>query len=134
MVSLNRLTDTVITPFRRNSSFSSTGKRQRFNKYFSGFRVRIEHCFGVLKERFPSLKELRVRIKDAKSHKFVCQWILVCGILHNIFIPYDDEDDIANIIENLELDPEPDPEPGVRGEITGDLKRQVLFSAVIQSQ
>lgn len=48
--------------------------------------MRIEHCFGVLKERFNSLKELRIRIRNEESKKFACDWLKVCFILHNALL------------------------------------------------
>jgi hypothetical protein len=80
-----RLNEFTITPFRRNSSNEN---KYAFNKYFSGYRVRIENCFGMLKEKFSSLKELRIRVKDKKSHQFACKWITSCCILYNIILPY----------------------------------------------
>lgn len=77
-----KLSTTVITPFRRNSSEAENVKN-RFNKLHSKYRVRIEHCFGMLKERFGSLKELRLRLMNAESSRFACKWITVCCILHN---------------------------------------------------
>lgn len=35
-----------------------------FNNHISRLRVRIEHAFGILKERFQSLKELRILIRS----------------------------------------------------------------------
>lgn len=88
-----KLSTTVITPFRSNSTALTPDKRAKFNKYFSSFRVRIEHLYGVLKERLPSLYSLNIRIYDETSHKFACDWILVCCILHNILLPHMDEED-----------------------------------------
>lgn len=86
-----RLTRYVITPFRRNNSSPlSAENKKNFNQFFSSYRVRIEHCFGILKETFPSLKCLRIRIYDDKSHKFACTWVRVCCILYNIILPYVD--------------------------------------------
>lgn len=90
-----QLTTTVITPFRQNSTALTPRKRTRFNRMLSSKRVRIEHCFGVMKEKLASLKCLSVKIKDEKSHKFACTWIRVCCILHNILLPHYDEEDFA---------------------------------------
>ncbi|XP_037932573.1 protein ALP1-like [Teleopsis dalmanni] len=80
------LSDIIIPPYRRNSQQLTSEERIQFNKRHSKYRVRVEHCFGLLKENFCSLKELRVRIKNNKSHKFCCERILVCCILHNILL------------------------------------------------
>ena len=36
-----KLTDAVLTPFRKNSTFKTAREREQFNKYFSGFRAKI---------------------------------------------------------------------------------------------
>ena len=43
-----------------------------------------------MKGRFQSLKGIRVEIKTAHDLNFFCEWILVCIILHNIFIRLND--------------------------------------------
>ncbi|XP_037044303.1 uncharacterized protein LOC119080152 [Bradysia coprophila] len=92
-VSAYKLSSTVITPFRKNSKQLTAKSRRDFNRYFSTYRVRIEHVFGIMKEKFPSLKSLSIRITDARSHELACTWIRVCCILHNVLLPhYDDED------------------------------------------
>lgn len=86
----------VVTPFRNNATTGTTIERRKFNKYFSSHRVKIECTFGVIKEVFSSLKGLRIRIKNKKSHKLVCQWITSCCILYNIIrdsIPKEDYND-----------------------------------------
>ncbi|XP_037931318.1 putative nuclease HARBI1 [Teleopsis dalmanni] len=64
------LLKTLIAPFRSNSQQLDYSKRKTFNLRHSRFRVRIEHCFELLKERFGSLKELRIRIQNDTSHNF----------------------------------------------------------------
>ncbi|XP_036334884.1 protein ANTAGONIST OF LIKE HETEROCHROMATIN PROTEIN 1-like isoform X1 [Rhagoletis pomonella] len=97
------LLKTIITPYRSNSQQLDYARRKAFNLRHSRFRVRIEHCFGLLKERFGSLKELRVRIQDEKSHNFCSTWFLVCCILHNILrTPSHDVDYMYNVLEDDE--------------------------------
>lgn len=89
-----KLTSTVITPYRINATESATEDRTQFNKALSKYRIRIEHCFGLMKERFNSLKELKISAKNNESIKRACRWILVCAIIHNILIELcKDEDD-----------------------------------------
>lgn len=80
-----KLSTTVITPFRRNSTEPETVKTT-FNKLHSQYRVRIGHCFGMLKERFGSLKELRLRLINECSSAYPCSWVRACCILHNFVI------------------------------------------------
>ncbi len=88
-----------MTPFRVNSSALPSAERAKFNKHFSSFRVRVEHLFGILKSKFCSLYGLSIRIHDKESHKYACEWIHVCCILHNIMIPYFDDDDWNDVNE-----------------------------------
>ncbi|KAI8126643.1 Protein ALP1-like [Lucilia cuprina] len=80
------LSSTLITPYRINSNQMDVQKRKQFNRRHSKYRVRIEHCFGMLIEKFNSLKGLKMRINSSQSHLFSCQWIVVCCILHNILL------------------------------------------------
>lgn len=98
-----KLTTTVITPFRRNSKALTAPKRASFNRLLSSKRVRIEHLFGVMKEKLPSLKCLSIKIKDEKSQKYACSWIRVCCILHNVLLPFYDEEDFAPTLHDVNL-------------------------------
>jgi DDE superfamily endonuclease len=57
-------------------------------------RINIEHAFGVLKARWPSLRCLPVRIRTdiRKDHTRVIKWIMACLVLHN-FLSFRGEDD-----------------------------------------
>ncbi|XP_054085161.1 uncharacterized protein LOC128921451 [Zeugodacus cucurbitae] len=85
-----KLSSTVITPLRENSRNLTLSQRNFFNKTFSQYRNRIEHCFGMLKERFGSLKGLRLQIKNEKCMRKVNKWILCCALLHNFILQQDD--------------------------------------------
>ncbi|XP_049301863.1 uncharacterized protein LOC125775375 [Bactrocera dorsalis] len=101
-----KLTNTVITPFRTNSNDCTLQQRNEFNNTHSKYRVRIENCFGILKERFNSLKELKIQIKDDASVRLACRWVLVCAILHNIIIEQENGDtfDIENLEDSFDND------------------------------
>ncbi|XP_049310781.1 uncharacterized protein LOC125778205 [Bactrocera dorsalis] len=94
------LKEFLLTPFRQNSTDYTTEERESFNKYFSKYRVRIENCFGILKEKFGSLKELKFRMINEQNKKECNDWIMVCCILHNMLINFQTENE-----ESVEINP-----------------------------
>ncbi|OAD75786.1 hypothetical protein PHYBLDRAFT_94076, partial [Phycomyces blakesleeanus NRRL 1555(-)] len=68
----------------RNSELSLAD--QEFNTKISSMRVKIEHAFGILKERFYSLKSIPVRIKRKEDVVKVNAWIRVCVALNNFLM------------------------------------------------
>jgi len=81
-----KLSEQAITPFQSNSTDLTRTARNEFNRTFSRYRVRIGQCFGMLKERFNSLKDVKIMGKNAKSLSVVCDWVFVCAVLRNIII------------------------------------------------
>ena len=61
-------------------------ENERFNKCLSSIRIRVEHCIGILKGRFPSLQSLRTKIHDIETHKRAVLWIKACTVLHNMLL------------------------------------------------
>ena len=49
-------------------------------------RIRSEHAIGFLKGRFQSLRDLRVLIKDEKSHKAAVYWVVSCVSIHSFAV------------------------------------------------
>jgi hypothetical protein len=66
----------------------------------SHLRVRSEHCMGMLKGRWQSLRGLRVKINSKTEHVAACRWITVAIILHNLVIDVEG-DDAAEHFANL---------------------------------
>ena len=84
-------------------SFVVTPYRQPFAEIcFSSARVKIEHVNGILKGRWSSLRGIRTQIKEVKDFQIVNDHILVCSILHNLMIDFNDECDDAWIEEEDE--------------------------------
>lgn len=77
----------LVVPFKRRHG-QLTQIQKSFNKHISSYRVTVEHCIGLLKGRFQSLKEIRIQIDEA-GHKKCCEWIKACAVLHNITMPCD---------------------------------------------
>lgn len=126
-----KLNTTIICPYRKNSNIGNARERAAFNTYFSKYRVRIEHCFALLKERFCSLKELRFRLKNAESNKYACAWITACCILHNIILDNYDDLDRANM-ENIHLDHDDgDDNNDINTDSSeGEMKRKAIYELI----
>lgn len=65
---------------------------EKFNTYIAMMRIKIEHAFGILKERFYSLKSLPIKIRRRSDMQYVNAWITVCVILNNFLLEQDDDD------------------------------------------
>ena len=88
--------DTVIPAFKRVRGASLTPEKQAFNTHFSHMRVEVEHCIGMIKNRWQSLKDLRLKLSGLRSAKRLVIWIRVCVILHNMLLDLDDSFDVPN--------------------------------------
>ncbi|KAI9913927.1 hypothetical protein PsorP6_006589 [Peronosclerospora sorghi] len=65
---------------------------KKYNKQMSIFRVYNEHCIGLLKGRFQSLKGLRLRLQDEDDEEDaqrIIAWIRLCAVLHNLLLSED---------------------------------------------
>lgn len=118
------LSNTIITPYRSNAQHLDAIKRKQFNLQHSKFRVRVEHCFGILKGRFNSLKELRMRIHNEESQTFCNDWVLVCCILHNILIDSTDIEQFEEVSQNQSAVEEQLEESS---RTSFEMKRQMLY-------
>lgn len=78
----------LVTPYKDNGHL--TRAQKLFNIKLSSGRVRIEHSFGILKQRFRQLYYCKLR-----GIKKLCHFIRACCVLHNLA----DEDDIEFILE-----------------------------------
>lgn len=74
----------IITPFKDPAA--SLPNNTAFNYEVSKPRVKIEHAFGVLKARWPTLYEIPVRIgmDEKQGHQRVHYWAMACLVLHNL--------------------------------------------------
>lgn len=76
----------IVPTFKRSSSAPLSPAQKHFNNAIAKIRVASEHCNGMLKGRFGSLRELRLVISDEKSAAYVCAWIAGCVVIHNFLI------------------------------------------------
>lgn len=70
----------LMTPYQEPTS--SSDDNREFNLALSRIRIRSDQAIGYLKGRFPSLKELRVRITSPKDVTYASCWIQACITLH----------------------------------------------------
>jgi hypothetical protein len=57
-----------------------------FNTLLAKARIKVEHCIGLLKNRFQCLRDIRTIINDDISLKRIIDRVTVCMILHNLLI------------------------------------------------
>ncbi|KAL3689469.1 hypothetical protein R1sor_015778 [Riccia sorocarpa] len=57
-----------------------------FNTCIAHARVGNEHCIGILKARWQSLKEIRTQLRNFAENAYVIRWMRCCIILHNFLI------------------------------------------------
>ena len=97
-----------ITPYKMPIARQPSHKA--FNRAHSVERVKIEHAFGVLKARWPSLKSLSIRIgDDVWDHLRVANWIIARLVLHNFLSWRDGEDGwLAEAIAKAIREDQPD--------------------------
>jgi hypothetical protein len=80
-------------PILKNRASGFTEREQTFNWEHARARVKIEHCIGMLKGRFQSLRELRYLIKCKEDVGVTSIWIRVCTNLHNFLLTLRDDID-----------------------------------------
>lgn len=86
-------TPTCIPVYKKPRNGTLSEKSEFFNYRISSGRVYSEHGYGMLKGKFPSLRDLRIMITCDKDHAFACHWIEACLILHNLCIDDDFHDE-----------------------------------------
>lgn len=66
---------------------------EKFNDQLARLRFISEHCIGILKGRFPWLRQIRLKItEDDESLKRIMQLIEATVILHNMLIEFREEE------------------------------------------
>ena len=60
--------------------------------------VKVEHCIGMLKGRFQSLRRMRVRLAGAKDANRIIDWVMACAIMHNMVLGMDQWDFDSNFV------------------------------------
>ena len=101
----------IITPYKEPASRQADNAA--FNKQHAIPRVKIEHAFGVLKARWPTLRHVPVRIgqDQERGHRRVINWTMACIVLHNILHNIRENEDWLEIqnereVEEIEVEEE----------------------------
>lgn len=125
------LTTTIITPFKKPASLRPDNKA--FNKTLSSVRVKVEHCIGILKGRFQSLKGMRQRIAGKKSSREVVLWVKACAILHNMILELDEWDGRgAGGGAPSASDEQPSSPEAIGDDAAGVARRKAIMKQVLQ--
>ena len=78
----------IVPAFKRQRNRFLTDDQHDINRHLSGVRVVVENCIGLLKNRFQSLKGLRLRVSNKKDLIRVNYWIIVSSsILFGSHLP-----------------------------------------------
>jgi len=68
---------------------SLSNEQKFFNSKLASPRVLSVHCIGILKNRFPVLKTINIRIRGGEESKEVMDLVEACSVLHNILLKDD---------------------------------------------
>lgn len=112
----------LMTPFRDNGHL--TRRQRNYNYLLSTNRYIIEHCFGIMKQKFRQLYHLKF-----KNIEFIVHFIRACAVLHNISLDvnFDLGEQVVvpenDILLNADNQPDRDDRNGieVRNEIVNNL-------------
>lgn len=107
-----------------------------FNKTFSKYRVRVEHCIGEIKKRFPSLDKLPVKIKSENDIALCSRWVSVAAMLHNFAKDHDDSImyDCNELVDTEAVQPVHGEDEEEDAPADGEQKRQWLFQQLFDSE
>ena len=94
----------MIPAYKKTANRGLERDEEIFNTVLSTPRVESEHTIGMLKGRWPFLRQIRMRIKKKKtkfSLKKIIYYVKCCCILHNLLLQDDDiqeyDDDVSVI-------------------------------------
>jgi hypothetical protein len=76
----------VIPAFKCMPNQTLSRRQEFFNTKLASARIRVEHCIGVLKNRFPILRQMNIDIREEKDIRTVAKITLACAILHNMLL------------------------------------------------
>lgn len=113
----------LLTPFKDNGHL--TRRQRNYNYVLSTNRYIIEHCFGIMKQKFRQLYHIKL-----KNVECIVHFIRACAVLHNVSlnVAFDVEEQapVPHHDLNLNEDDEPDRDDrdgvAVREEVMNNLQ------------
>ena len=66
-----------------------------FNYHVSNIHIRSEHCIGFLKDRFQSLRQLRISINAEQNMQYAALWVTACIAVHSFAMDHEDGSKLA---------------------------------------
>ena len=130
----------IITPYK--SPAATLPINVIFNYELSKPRVKIEHAFGILKVRWPTIYDIPIRIgmDEKKGHRKVHYWTMACLVLHNLLHTMRDDEtwlkaemDRQVTDSNNDIDENREHEPYTQAQRMGNIRRDEL-RALLQGQ
>lgn len=79
-------TDHVVPMYRRKAAGKLSAEQTLFNEHVAKARVKIEHAFGVLKQRWLMLSNMHILLKHQSDLEYAFSLIKAALVLHNLFI------------------------------------------------
>ena len=98
---------TIIPAFKKMPNKEMPREEELFNRKLARLHIISEHTIGILKARFPWLRNIRQKITvDDCSSQRVLEYIDVCVILHNLLIRIEPEEEAIpnDIIDHNDFD------------------------------
>ena len=83
----------MVQAFKKEATVAELPQNHAFfNTKLAQVRIASEHCIGILKGRFPCLKQNNIKLKNSKAEvKELVELVGACIVLHNMLIDYDED-------------------------------------------
>jgi DDE superfamily endonuclease len=86
----------MVSAFKKLPNAQLEEEEERINTKLARLRIISEYCIGILKGRFPWLRQIRMLLtEDRASLRRILQMIDATVILHNILIEWGEEEDTS---------------------------------------
>ena len=83
----------MVSAFKKPTNQEIPQEQENFNKKLAKLCIISEHCIGILKGRFPYLRQIRLLItEDRKTLKNLLRVIDAAVILHNALLDFGEEE------------------------------------------